>query len=89
MYRTTEGKIALMLFKSLESAQAFINGKGQATEWKVEERSPAETAEWLRDSFRRYGASDLAVDPDPETSQNDASVIPIFTILVELEAEDS
>src|SRR5713101_13547 len=83
MYRTSEGRISLILFRSRESAQAFADGKGMASEWKVEERSQEATVEWIRDAVKRYGASDLAIDPDPVISTTDARVISIVQFLIE------
>ncbi len=85
MYRTTEGKIALMLFKSRESARAFIDGKGMAHEWTVEERSQGEFIDWVRDAVKRYGAAELAIDPEPASADTAARVIPILAFLIELE----
>jgi hypothetical protein len=85
MYRTTEGKVALMLFKSREAAQAFVDGKSMANEWVVEERSQVACIEWVREAVKRHGASELAIDPDPATAGSAAKVIPILAFLIELE----
>src|SRR5947208_1711832 len=78
MYRTTENKIALLMFRSRELAQAFVSGKGMSREWKVEEYPQAAFVEWVRNALTDYGASELAIDPDPTTSDKNIRVIPIF-----------
>ena len=85
MYRTTEGKVALMLFKSREAASAFVDGKGMAQEWQVVEYSQSRFVDWVRLAVKHHGASELAIDPDPATSSADAKVIPIIPFLIELE----
>lgn len=85
MYRTPEGKVALMMFKTRETARAFIDGKGKSNEWQVEEYSQTRFVDWVREAVKRHGASELAVDPDAATSTTDAKVIPIIPFLIELE----
>ena len=85
MYRTTDGKAALMLFKSLGTARAFVKGKGMSREWQVEQYSQARFVDWVREAVKRHGASELAIDPDPTTSSTDAKVMPVITFLIELE----
>ncbi len=87
MYGTTEGKTAVMLFKSHDSAQRFIDGKGMADEWTVVQTSQDDTIQWLRDCMTNNGASEIAIEPDPKNSSDPDStrVIPIVALLIEWE----
>ena len=87
MYRTTDGKIAVMLFKSHDSAQGFIDDKGMSDELIVVQTGIEDTARWLRDCIKNNKASLIAVDPDPKNSSDPGShrVIPIVALLIEWE----
>lgn len=87
MYRTTEGKIAVMLFKSHDSAQRFIDGKGMSNEWTVAQTSQDDTIQWLRHCMTDNGASEIAIEPAPEISSDPGStrIIPIVALLIEWE----
>ncbi len=79
----------MMMFKSREPAQAFLDGKGMSKEWQVKEYRQDAFVDWVREAVKRHGASELAVDPGPLTSSTDAKVIPIIPLLIELEGEPS
>ncbi len=89
MSRTTEGKIAVMLFKSHDSAQRFIDAKGMTDELVVAQKHQEETIQLLRDCMTNYGASEIAIEPDPENSSDldSTRVIPIVALLIEWEGQ--
>ena len=87
MYRTTEGKVAVLLFKTGKSAQRFVEGKHKTAEWSISELSGPAAIDWLRSAIKDNGASEIAVDPDPAASPESTSVIPIFPVLVEWEGQ--
>jgi hypothetical protein len=89
MYRTTEGKIALMAFSSSASALTFANDKGMSSQWRAEEFDGVRFLNWLREQMQRNGASELAIDPEAATSSRNATVIPILALLIEAEGAGS
>jgi hypothetical protein len=84
MYRTIEGKGALLLFRSTELAQRFIDGMGYAGKWRIHEMTLEGAAEWLRRGFKNQGATEVAIDPDPQ-QRDSVRVAPIVAILIEIE----
>jgi hypothetical protein len=86
-YRTSDGKLALLLFTSAEKAQAFAAGLGMSQEWQVAAYGPGRFVEWVREAVKRHGAAVLAVDPDPAGPGAGTRIIPIIPFLIGLEAD--
>jgi len=82
IYSTIEGKVALLLFSSAELAQRFIDGTGH--ELRIMEMTQQQVANWLRRGFKNQGATEVALDPDPQQPDS-VRVVPIVSILVEIE----
>jgi hypothetical protein len=65
-YRLPDGQNALVLFKSEESAQDFIDGTGHTNEYQVLSLNPGSCAQWLLKAFEHNIATAVARDPAPQ-----------------------
>lgn len=89
MYRTTNGDMAVMIFRTESAAEEFIIRKGMLDEWRVVSFTTTDTIQWLQDCKDNNGATEIALDPHPVVSRlpDSTSVIPIDALLDQLTAD--
>ena len=81
VFRTTDGQIATMIFRSKERADFFSEGRGYAAEWQTYEMGPQEMIDWLNGAQRDNDVTEIAINPDPGDSHWNAPVIPISVVI--------
>jgi hypothetical protein len=82
--RTTEGKVAALIFKSGQSAAKYLGDKGLADDHEILDMPQEDFPEWLRTNYQQ-GITELFVNTSPDEATH--SVIPIASMLIELEAK--
>lgn len=88
MYGTNDGKRAVPLFKTRESAQRFSDTVPHQDRWEVREQPSADhLADWLRDVMTSNGVTEVALEPNPASMNalDSTAVIPIAAYVIELE----
>ena len=83
--KTSTGGMAAMLFTTREKAQRFVDAEGLVEECKLAATDPRVAIGWLRTVLKAGEASDVALDPDPELSDQSSRYLAIFEILMRVE----
>jgi hypothetical protein len=86
VFRTVEGKAALIMFTCAELAESFIQGRGRKRELHVIEYSRKNFLEWLMEAAKSFNASEIVADPAPEASMHSMKLLPISSFLAQSEA---
>jgi hypothetical protein len=81
---TEAGGKALYVFKTHDSANAYIAHKGREGEWKTVEIEQAVLADRLT-TAKKYGLTDIIADIPPGTDESNVRLLPVDTFLLILD----
>jgi hypothetical protein len=77
MYKTSDGQLAVVVFRTMLTAQKFVEGRQKSTKWAVKELTSGEFLTWLRKAARRHQVSFISVDPESNTASIYHNLVPL------------
>lgn len=86
MFRTTEGRVCIFIFKTREAASDFIAARGKASEWEVGALLSKNLKEWVEGAYAQ-GVTHFSLQNSGDVNEAEYRVSPLSRLILIMDME--